>query len=138
MGSVLSSLLSNMDKSKLLEEIERSNASKSKLGLKVVSFCFCVLFLGSVLLNVYYLRNITENKNVVQKGHNTQHGHQLTHGRNLNREEMEMNLKKTAGEPDQPTIGCGGCAECDMCGPPDNYFCCDRMEICMGDYCEPL
>ena len=94
-----------MDKYKLLEEVERPNTSKTKLGkiskerkpakiielfrstlcnihffnrtlinyeyilgLKVLSFCFCVVFLGSVLLNVYYIRNMTENKNVVHNG----------------------------------------------------------------------
>ena len=32
------------------------------LGMKVVGFCFCVIFLGSILLNVYYLRNMIESR----------------------------------------------------------------------------
>ena len=38
------------------------------LGIKILCFCFCVMFLGSVLLNVYYLRNMSEAYNVGHKG----------------------------------------------------------------------
>ena len=31
-------------------------------GIKVVGFCFCVIFFGSILLNVYYLRNTIESR----------------------------------------------------------------------------
>ena len=32
------------------------------LGVKVIGFCFCVIFLGSVLLNVHYLRSMSDSR----------------------------------------------------------------------------
>ena len=40
------------------------------VGMKILGFCFCAMFLGSVLLNVYYLRNMSGAKNVGHKGKN--------------------------------------------------------------------
>ena len=79
-----------MDKYKLLEQDGRRHTSqKTKLGkaenyskyfyinllmmfvgMKIIGFCFCAMFLGSVLLNVHYLRNMSGAKNVGHKGKN--------------------------------------------------------------------
>merc|ERR1712112_113743 len=87
--------MGKMDKYKLLEEDERSTRSKTKLGLKILGFCFCAMFLGSVLLNVYYLRNMTKDKSVVHTGHISKHGPELTMTKNSKRNNMGMNLKNT-------------------------------------------
>jgi len=120
-----------MDKCKLLEEVERPNTSKTKLGLKVLSFCFCVVFLGSVLLNVYYIRNMTENKNGVHNGHNSQQGHGLAQDRNSKIHKLEMNLKNTGRKLVKPSRNVGDCEGGADCGG----FCCmdPGFPVCCSD-----
>jgi len=119
-----------MDKCKLLEEVEGPNTSKTKLGLKVLSFCFCAVFLGSVLLNVYYIRNMTENKNGVHNGHNIQHGHGLASSikkfipkmaADKNARQEKRSSKKQCDGTD---CGNGGC-----CDDPDYPVCCPDTDF---------
>jgi len=66
-----------MDKHKLLPKEGVQNASNTKLGLIIVGFCVCVIFLGSVLLNLHYLSRVSnsrekEESSVIRKGHEFQ------------------------------------------------------------------
>jgi len=120
-----------MDKCKLLEEVERPNTSKTKLGLKVLSFCFCVVFLGSVLLNVYYIRNMTENKNGVHNGHNIQHGHGLASSikkfipkmaADKNARQEKRSFKKQCDGTDCGDGGCCDVPDFPVCCPDTDYY----------------
>jgi len=105
-----------MDKCKLLEEVEGANTSKTKLGLKVLSFCFCTVFLGSVLLNVYYIYNGVHN------GHNSRHGHGLALDRNSKNYQLEMNRQEKRSFKKQ----CDGtdCGNGYCCNDADFPVCC--------------
>jgi len=118
-----------MDKCKLLEEVERPNTSKTKLGLKVLSFCFCAVFLGSVLLNVYYIRNMTENKNGVHNGHNIQHGHGLASS-------IKKFIPKMAADKNARQEKRSSKKQCDGTDCGDGYCCneADYPVCCPGDH----
>jgi len=120
-----------MDKCKLLEEVEGPNTSKTKLGLKVLSFCFCAVFLGSVLLNVYYIRNMTENKNGVHNGHNIQHGHGLASSikkflpkmaADKNARQEKRSFKKQCDGTDCGDGGCCDVPDFPVCCPDTDYY----------------
>jgi len=120
-----------MDKYKLLEQDEQRHTSqKTKLGMKILGFCFCAMFLGSVLLNVYYLRNMSGAKNVGHKGHISKYGPEVTMAakKKILRSSKELRLEQCDGTD----CGNGWC-----CNNPSYSLCCpacdDGTQYCAGD-----
>ena len=83
--------------------------------MKILSFCFCTIFLASILLNVYYIREEFPGRNTG------------THSLKTTPKNQKVSLKKQCDGTECP----GGCCPYqDWFCCPDGIYCADTEDDC--------